>query len=112
MHGMGLIGGQVHPMTTPNEVAEAVLWERGRIVLVGSTARVKSEANRRGIPLSDVDGRVILPGFVDAHTHFLHVGVKKLRPDLRGAKSKEEAFERLEKFLRENPGNAPVIAEG
>jgi predicted amidohydrolase YtcJ len=92
-------------------VAEALLWDGDRVVLVGSDSQVRSEARRRGIATEDLDGRVVLPGFVDAHMHFLHAGVKKTRPDLGGSRSLEETLDRLAAWLAAHPGASPVIGE-
>lgn len=92
--------------------SQGVLWAGDRIRLVGSTAQVTAEARRLGIEPEPLDGRMVLPGFVDAHTHFLHVGVKTTRPDLRGAKGLQEALGRLARWLAAHPGSSPVIGEG
>lgn len=52
------------------------------------------------------------PGFIDAHTHLLGVGLGRRKPDLSAARSVDEALERLSGWLREHPGRGPVIAEG
>jgi predicted amidohydrolase YtcJ len=92
--------------------AEAILWVGDRVRLVGTTGQVRAEAFRLGIEPVALDGRLVLPGFVDAHTHFLHVGVKTTRPDLRAAKSLQEALARTARWLAAHPGAGPVIAEG
>lgn len=117
--GAAWINGNIHPMGPPRDGApgwehraEAILWVGDTLRLVGSNHEVQAEARRLGIPVTDLGGRVVLPGFVDAHTHFLHVGVKRTRPDLRGAKSLRETLDRLARFLREHPGSHHVIGEG
>lgn len=92
--------------------AEGVLWQGGRLRLVGTAGQVRAEARRLGIEAESMDGRLVLPGFVDAHTHFLHVGIKTTRPDLRGAASLGEALRRVAEWLAAHPGAEPVIAEG
>jgi predicted amidohydrolase YtcJ len=92
--------------------AEGIVWRDGRIVVVGQEADVRREAQRLGLPVQARPGAWILPGFVDAHMHFLHAGVKTARPDLRGAASKKEALARLAAWLHAHPGSRPVIAEG
>lgn len=57
-------------------------------------------------------GAVILPLFVDAHTHLLGVGLGLLRPNLGPALSSAEALALLADWLRLHPGDGPVIAEG
>src|SRR5688572_2065995 len=112
--GRALVDGVVIPMGPDGwqARAEAVLWQDGRIVLVGSTAAVRAAASRLGVPVASAAGRWILPGFVDAHMHFLHAGVKTTRPDLRGASSRKEALSRLAAWLAAHPGSSPVIGEG
>lgn len=92
--------------------AQAMLWRGDELLVVGSDSQVHAECVRRGIAPVDLRGRVVFPGFVDAHTHFIHTAVKKTRPDLRGAKSRDEALRRLHDFLVAHPGSTPVIAEG
>ena len=92
--------------------AQGILWVGGRVRLLGTTGEVRAEARRLGLEAEPLDGRLVLPGFVDAHTHFLHVGVKTTRPDLRGSKSLQEALSRTARWLAAHPGSGPVIAEG
>lgn len=117
--GRALVNGRVLPMGPPRagrpgweHEADAIAWEGDTIVAVGTSPEVEAEARRRGLPVEDLGGRVVLPGFVDAHTHFLHVGVKRTRPDLRGATTLKEALARLATFLRDHPGAHHVIGEG
>lgn len=117
--GGAFVNAKILPMGPPRDgrpgwehEAQAMLWQGDTIVQVGTNAEVKATAARLGIVPEDLQGRVVLPGFVDAHTHFLHVGVKSTRPDLRGAKTLKEALQRLAVFLREHPGSHHVIGEG
>lgn len=52
------------------------------------------------------------PGFVDAHTHLLGMGLSRTRPDLSSASSKDEALERLRSWLAAHPGESRVLGEG
>ena len=51
----------------------AVLVEDGTIRAVGKTGGIKNN----GFPVLDAAGRAVLPGFVDAHTHFLFGGYRE-----------------------------------
>ena len=51
----------------------AVACRDGRIVAAGPTAEVLSQVDSVAETL-DVRGRVVMPGFVDAHTHVVVVG--------------------------------------
>jgi imidazolonepropionase len=50
----------------------AVLVRDGRIAVAGSRAQVERHRDARTAEKLDVGGRVILPGFVDSHTHLIH----------------------------------------
>lgn len=99
-------------MTAPDAVASAIAWQEDRIVAVGDDDTVRAVAQARGLSIEDATGRTVLPGFVDAHMHFLHVGVKQMRPDLRDTTSLEDALEQVRRWIDKNPGDGPVTAEG
>jgi len=49
-----------------------VLVQGGAIAAVGTTAKLEKLTAARKAEKLDVGGRVILPGFVDSHTHLIH----------------------------------------
>jgi imidazolonepropionase len=49
-----------------------MLVQEGVITAVGSSQEI--EANARGAEIIDARGRVVMPGFVDAHTHLVFAG--------------------------------------
>ncbi|WP_218827463.1 amidohydrolase [Halorubrum ezzemoulense] len=91
-----LRGGAVHTFDDDRTVAEAVLFRDGHVAAVGDTETVEAAATNPRIV--DLDGRVVLPGFNDAHTHLLSVGIDRLETDLAGADDRAEALS----MLREN----------
>jgi imidazolonepropionase len=61
----------------------ALLVRDGTIAALGPAAKVeKLKASRQAEPL-DVDGRVVLPGFVDAHTHLVHAASRAEEYELK-----------------------------
>ena len=73
--------------------AGALLVRDGRIAAVGTRAQVEALPESRGAEKLDVGGRVILPGFVDAHTHLIHAASRAEEYELkiRGASYEEIA---------------------
>lgn len=74
------VGGVVYTMDGDDSTAEAVLVERGVITAIGSSTDVRMQAPADAL-LIDLNGRALLPGFVDAHSHFPvgvidHLGVQ------------------------------------
>ncbi len=98
--------------------AEAVCWKDGVLLALGSNREVLAVARAHGIAPEDASGLLVLPGFVDAHTHFLHIGIKKGRPALNECRNKEQALAVVAAWLRDHPLGAEggpaaaVIAEG
>lgn len=69
--------------------AEAIAIQGERILAVGSNREL---AALRGTNTQVLDGggNLILPGFIDNHTHFMLGGFQLLSLELRGCKSREE----------------------
>ncbi|MEM3185076.1 MAG: amidohydrolase [Conexivisphaerales archaeon] len=48
----------------------------------------------------DLEGRMIVPGFVDSHTHMLSLGLSLTGLELSGAKSKDEALNKVKEYAK------------
>jgi hypothetical protein len=82
--------------------AEAVAVQGDRIVAVGSSDEVlrHTSASTRVI---DAQGRMLVPGFNDAHLHFLDAGFRLASVQLRDAKTPAEFIARLQAFAATVP---------
>jgi predicted amidohydrolase YtcJ len=89
-----LTNAEIHTLTEPDETAAALAVRDGRIVAVGSAFDVEHLAGVE-TRVRDCEGRVVLPGFVDAHTHLPMVGRRLVDADLSTADSPAEAVEVL-----------------
>ncbi|MEF8867320.1 MAG: amidohydrolase [Haloarculaceae archaeon] len=89
-----LTNAEVHTLADPDGTAEAVAVRDGRIVRVDSAYEV-AFLEGVGTEVIDCGGRVLLPGFVDAHTHMDAVGRRLVHADLSGAESRGAALDRL-----------------
>jgi predicted amidohydrolase YtcJ len=105
-----LVNGKVFTADARGTVAEAVAIKGGRIVAVGTTRELVSKY--RGARAIDLRGRLVTPGFNDAHIHFLGGGLSLLRVDLNGARTLEEAKRRVAARARELPAGAWVTGRG
>ena len=70
MPDLVLLGGKVFTSDTARPWTEAVAIRGERIVAVGTTADLRRLAGA-STRVIDVGGRVVVPGFNDAHDHVL-----------------------------------------
>lgn len=89
-----ITGGTIYTMDTSQRVVEAVVVNADTIVFAGS-----SQAAREWIgeetKVIDLQGKTMIPGFIEGHGHFMGVGYNELDLDLSGVKSFEEIVERV-----------------
>lgn len=64
-------GGQTGLGTIPDA---ALVWEDGRLSWVGAEAELPPEFHTRGPDDLDANGRLVVPGLVDCHTHLAFGG--------------------------------------
>jgi imidazolonepropionase len=71
----------------------AILVRGGLIVAVGPSSKIEKLTESKKAEKVDVGGRVVLPGFVDAHTHLIHAASRAEEYELkiRGASYEEIA---------------------
>ena len=102
-----LRGGKVVTMDGQRSIAQAVAVRNGRIAFVGSDA---DAAKRIGADTKviELDGRMLMPGFVDAHLHSLAGGRALLLCDLAYAPlTRAQLAERLQACLDATPEAGP-----
>jgi imidazolonepropionase len=71
----------------------AILLRDGLISAVGPVVKIEKLEESKSAQVLDLDGRVVLPGFVDSHTHLIHAGSRAEEYELktRGAGYEEIA---------------------
>jgi predicted amidohydrolase YtcJ len=80
------VNGIVRTQNSRLPLANAVVTKGGMIAFVGSTSDAISVAGPSA-EVRDLGGRLMLPGFIDNHTHFVWGGAHLLGIDLRGCRS-------------------------
>jgi len=105
-----LTGGKVFTADARGTIAEAVAVEGNRIVAVGSTREL--QANYEGARTIDLKGKLLTPGFDDAHIHFLQGGRALMLVDLNGARTLAEAKQRIAARVREVQPGVWILGRG
>ena len=89
--------------------AQAMAIDQGQIIAIGSTKALlqKFKPNQA----IDLEGKTVLPGLIDAHTHLYALGLAMQQVDLVGTRSKDEVIERLRSFEPYKNANY-IVARG
>jgi len=103
--------GQVYTVNDSQPWAEAIGVEGDRIVFVGSN---KEAANLVGphTKVVDAGGRLVLPGFIDAHVHCLTAHQVHFWADLTPADTRDELIKAIEKHALRHPEHRLVGGSG
>ena len=90
--------------------AEALAVQNGKIVAVGSAAEIEKyiSENTRVI---DAGGKRVVPGFTDAHTHFITGGQSLITIDLRDCENEQAFLDKLKAYADKLPAGR-WITEG
>src|SRR6266498_2835440 len=97
-----IVNGNIHTMDRSHPTAEAVAVHGNRIIAVGANTEIRrlAGANTKVI---DAKGQLVLPGFNDAHVHFMSGGFQLSSVDLRDANTPQEFAERIRIFADKLP---------
>ncbi|MGC8609695.1 MAG: amidohydrolase family protein, partial [Thermoplasmata archaeon] len=90
---------------TDNGYFDSVAIDSGKIAKVAD--RIDESAKRK----IDLNGKYVLPAFIDAHVHMIFTGLQKTRIDMNGAKSREEAVSLVFDANKDN-GRKAIIGYG
>ncbi|HET8809251.1 MAG TPA: amidohydrolase, partial [Flavobacteriaceae bacterium] len=95
-----VINAKVYTVDDQFSVVEAFVVKEGKIVATGTTEEIQQKY--RSEKILDAEGKTILPGLIDAHAHFLGLGLQQNKVDLTATKSFEEVVQRIVEFQQEN----------
>jgi predicted amidohydrolase YtcJ len=106
-----LINGNIRTLDPEKPRAEALAVAGGKIVSVGSDQQIRKLAGER-TRVIDAKGRLVLPGFNDAHVHFAAIGNKFSTIDLKAARTAEEIAARIAEYARFLPKGRWILGGG
>ena len=107
---LAFVNGAVYTMDAARRWATGVAVRRGEVVAVGSDREV-SEHIGPATEIVDLAGRMLLPGFQDAHVHPVSAGLEMLRCDLNEGVTAPEYLAIVATYGAEHP-DEPWISGG
>lgn len=106
-----LLKGKILTMGRKLAEAQALAVKGDRVVAVGANEDIKPLKGAR-TKVVDLRGKVVVPGFVDSHTHFVRHGLDLLRVGLSEAKSLKSLVEAVRRRAKQLPQGSWIIGYG
>lgn len=97
-----VVNANIQTIDSKRPTARSLAVVGDRIVAIGSDGDIKPLIGPR-TRVIDAKGRLIIPGFNDAHVHFLETGQQLSSVDLRDAKTPQEFVDRIKNFAAKLP---------
>ncbi len=106
-----VVHGRVYTENPQQPWAQAVAIQRGKIVAVGDEPEIE-RMRGMGTKVINAGGKLVLPGFVDCHIHFIDGSFSLGRVNLEGAKDPADIQKRLRAYASEHPGDDWILGRG
>lgn len=88
--------------------ADSMLVKNGQIAAIGTHAEVTAACTGESFETSDLEQKIILPGFIDGHMHLLLLGQSLRKLDLKHCKSLDDIRSTIQEYAVANP-DVPTI---
>ncbi|NBW94335.1 MAG: amidohydrolase, partial [Bacteroidetes bacterium] len=95
-NGYLLVDAVIYTMDDDTPMADAMAVVDGKVAAIGHAEDLR--AAHPDLEERSAAGKTVVPGFTDAHGHFMGLGIEKLQVDLRGTRSVDEVIERIKDF--------------
>lgn len=106
-----VINANIRTLVSVNSRAEALSVTGDRITSVGSTKQISKLIGPK-TRVIDARGRLVLPGFNDAHVHFMGIGNIFSSLDLRDVRNADEMLARIRRYVRFLPKGRWILGGG
>ena len=105
------VNGAVYTVDAARRWAEAVAVRDGRIVALGTTDDLV-ELRGSSTEVVELGGRMLVPGFQDAHVHPINAGLEELRCDLSQDHGLEAYLDRIRAYVSSHPTASWILGGG
>jgi predicted amidohydrolase YtcJ len=106
-----LLNGRVVTLDESRPEAEALAVVGDRILAVGADRLIRRHVGS-GTRVIDLEGRLVVPGFIDGHAHFMGVGEALINLDLTRATSWDEIVAIVAAAAAEAPEGEWIVGRG
>jgi predicted amidohydrolase YtcJ len=108
---LAFVNGSVYTVDAARTWASAVAVAGGRIVSVGSDDGIRDGIDAT-TSVIDLRGRMLLPGFQDAHVHPVSAGVDRLQCDLHDLHTRDDYVRAVRSYAEAHPDREWILGGG
>ncbi|XP_058079669.1 protein LONG AFTER FAR-RED 3 [Magnolia sinica] len=101
----------IYTSDSSHPFAQAMAVRSGRILHVGNQSSVR-ELIGHGTRELNLEGKVVVPGFIDSHVHMIFGGLQMVRVVLRDVKSQDEFVRKVKEAVRDKQKDCWVLGGG
>jgi len=99
MKDLMLLNGKIYTMNPREPKASAVAVRDSKIIAVGKTSDVEN-LGKRNFKVINLQGKTVVPGFTDCHTHFLSFALSLNQANLDQISSFEQVLSEIKTFAK------------
>lgn len=103
--------GSIYTVNSKQPWAECVAVTGKKIVYVGTNGGSKAWMGPK-TKVIDLHGGMLMPGFIDGHSHFVSGATGKRGVSLVGSKDKQELLQRIRDYVKANPQRSYFMGFG
>jgi predicted amidohydrolase YtcJ len=108
---LALLGGAVYTVDAVRSWAQAIAVKGGRVIAVGTDDTITGLIGPQ-TEVVDLDGRMVVPGFQDAHVHPVGGGLDMLQCDLHELSSAQEYVGAIKAYADSHPDASWILGGG
>jgi len=105
---LALVNGKIFTANAKMPFAQSIAVKGGKILAVGTSAEIKKFIGP-STKVLDVKGKLVIPGLIDAHTHFSQGGRSLASLTFRGVMAVEKVQEMIAAKIKELPPGEAVF---
>ncbi|MEM9931965.1 MAG: amidohydrolase [Bacteroidota bacterium] len=106
-----IFNGTIYTADESLPQVEAVAVSDGKIQALGSAEEIMVLADSTTQKL-DLEGKTLIPGFIESHGHIMNLGYEKLNLDLRYVKNYQELVDMVAEVVKNTPKGEWILGRG
>ena len=98
------MNGKIYTVNENRDWAEAVVIDGSKIAYVGDNAGAEAFIAGKDAEVTDMNGKLMLPGFIDGHCHPIMAAFYNSEILLNGFYTLDEMLAEIKRYVAEHPG--------